>query len=335
MIERSAAFKDGGLIDITFDEANPPFTYSGNSFNNANAYGPTLGDHPDASAGIAADRAGENIFGKNVHREPTGPNSTLATDAAGNQLYPGPGDNGFINRPPACTQTTPTRVPANCVPGIVRGGSGNTPGPRNDTAFGGAPSTYLADPSVVADDTGRQVTDTVDTTGPDGTSPIPANTFVGAVSDTGPQPAASPTGSVIDASFQLVDQNGTPVNPTGPVTGITMSAEGAPGYLAAGQTPDPLYDATDATPGGGDTGSVLISPFIKPGTSTDTFYDHYSWLRTMEDLFQVRLGTDHTRLPAGTVSGGNDNYGHLGFAGQPGLRPFGRDVFNLPNGPSS
>ena len=55
MIEKSAAFKDGGLIDITFDEANPPFTYSGNSFNNANAYGPTLGDQPNAAAGIAAD----------------------------------------------------------------------------------------------------------------------------------------------------------------------------------------------------------------------------------------------------------------------------------------
>ena len=89
MIEKSAAFKDGGLIDITFDEGNPPFTYSGNSFNNANAYGPTLGDQPNASAGIAADAAGENLFGKNVHTEPTGPNSTLATDGSGNQLLPG------------------------------------------------------------------------------------------------------------------------------------------------------------------------------------------------------------------------------------------------------
>src|SRR2546421_7975344 len=99
------------------------------------------------------------------------------------------------------------------------------------------------------------VADTVDTTGPAGTSPIPANTFVGTVSDTGPQAAASPTGSIIDGSFQLVSQNGTPVNPTGAVTGITLSAEGAPGFLAAGQTADPLYDATHPTPGGGDTGS--------------------------------------------------------------------------------
>ena len=63
--------------------------------------------------------------------EPTGPNSTLGTDTQGDQLYPGPGNNSFIDRPPACTSTSPS-TPANCVPGIVRGGSGNTPGARTD-----------------------------------------------------------------------------------------------------------------------------------------------------------------------------------------------------------
>jgi hypothetical protein len=329
MIEKSAAFKDGGLIDITFDEGNPPFTYSGNSFNNANAYGPTLGDQPNATAGIAADAAGENLFGKNVGREPTGPNSTLGKDAAGNQLYPGPGDNAFIDRPPVCTQTAPTKIPANCVPNIVLGGSGTTPGARNDTKVAAGPNaTYVEDSSIVADDTGRQVTDTVDTTGPGGTSPIPADTFVGTVSDTGPQLASSPTGSVINGSFQLVDQSGTPVTPTGVVTGLTLSAEGAPGFLTPGETADPLYDAADATPGGGDTGSVLISPLIKPGTTSSTYYNHYSWLATMEDIFAVSSGHDHVKLPVGTVSGGLDGDGHLGYAAQPGLAPFGRDVFN-------
>jgi hypothetical protein len=214
------------------------------------------------------------------------------------------------------------------VPGIVRGGSGTTPGARSDAAVASASSTYVLDPAILADDTGRQVTDTKDTTGPGGTSPIPANTFVGTVSDTGPQFASSPTGSVINGSFQLVDQAGNPVTPTGAVTGITLSAEGAPGYLAAGQTADPLYDATDATPGGGDTGSVLISPYIKPGTTSAVYYNHYSWLRTMEDIFGVSKGKDHTKLPAGTISGGVDGEGHLGFAAQPGLATFGRDVFN-------
>jgi hypothetical protein len=329
MIEKSAAFKDGGLIDITFDEGNPPFTYSGNSFNNANAYGPTKGDAPNAATGLAADAAGETINGKTVHTEPTGPNTPLATDANGNQLFPGPGDNAFIDRPPVCTATTPTLVPANCVPGIVEGGAGAPSAARTDKAAAGAPSTYVLDPSILADDTGRGVTDTVDTTGPGGTSPIPANSFVGTVSDTGPQAAASNTGSIIDGSFQLVDQAGNPVTPTGPVTSVKLSAEGAPGFLAPGQTADPLYDAADATPGGGDTGSVLISPLIKPGTTSSVFYNHYSWLRTMEDIFQVSKGKDHAKLPAGvTVSGGLDKLGHLGFAAQPGLAPFGKDVFN-------
>jgi hypothetical protein len=324
MIEKSPAFKDGGLIDITFDEGNPPFTYSGNSFNNANAYGPTLADQPNASAGLSADAAGQNIFGKNVNTEPTGPNSTLGTDAAGNQLYPGPGDNGFIDRPPACTAPG---VPANCVAGIVRGGSGNTPGARTDDALGIPATTDILDPKILADDTGRGVVDTVDTTGPGGTSPIPVDSFVGTVSDTG-QPAATPTSSVINGSFQLVDKTGNPVTPTGAVTKVTLSAEGAPGYLQPGQTADPLYDATTATPGGGDTGSVLISPLIKPGTTSSTYYNHYSWLRTMEDIFGVSAGRDRDKLAVGTVSGGIDGQGHLGFAAQKGLAPFGEDVFN-------
>jgi len=322
LIERSPAFKQGGLIDITFDEAFAPFTYTGNSFNNANDYGPTSSDQPNFTSSLKSDTAAENLFGRNVHYEPTGPNSTLGTNAQGDQLYPGPGNNAFIDRPPACTQTTPTLVPADCVPGIVRGGAGSPPGARTDTVTGSSASNVIADNSIVADDTGREVA---------GTS-IPANSFVGAVSDIGPDFPTTNTGLADTGSFQLVGQNGSPVDPTGPVTSITLSAEGDPSDLAAGQTPDPLWNATDPTPGGGDTGSVLISPYIRPGTVTDVFYNHYSWLRTMEDLFNVRSGHDWSKLPAGTVSGGLDGLGHLGFAAQPGLRPFGRDVFNNPRG---
>jgi hypothetical protein len=322
LIEQSPAFKQGGLIDITFDEAFAPFTYTGNSFNNANDYGPTSADQPNYTSSLKADSAAENLFGFNVHFEPTGPNSTLGTDAQGDQLYPGPGNNAFIDRPPACTQTTPVLVPSDCVPGIVRGGAGSPPGARTDTVTGSSTSNVISDNSIQADDTGREVT---------GTN-IPANSFVGAVSDVGPNFPTTNTGSAYTGSFQLVSQNGSPVDPAGPVTSITLSAEGDPGDLAAGQTPDPLWNATDPTPGGGDTGSVLISPYIRPGTMSDVFYNHYSWLRTMEDLFNVRSGDDWTPLPAGTVSGGLDGQGHLGFAAQPGLRPFGRDVFNNPRG---
>jgi Phosphoesterase family len=323
LIEQSPAFKQGGLIDITFDEAFPAFTYTGNSFNNANDYGPTSSDEPNYTSSIVSDTAGENLFGFNVHYEPTGPNSTLGTNAQGDQLYPGPGNNAFVDRPPVCTQTTPTLIPADCVPGIVRGGAGTSPGARTDAgATGSSASNVISDNSIVADDTGRQVT---------GTS-IPANSFVGAVTDTGPNFPTTSTGAAVTGSFQLVDQNGNPVDPTGAVSGVTLSAEGDPSDLAAGQTPDPLFNATLPTTGGGDTGSVLISPFIRPGTVSDVYYNHYSWLATMEDIFNVKHGDDWTKLTAGTVSGGLDGQGHLGYAAQPGLRPFGLDVFNNPFG---
>ena len=104
LIEQSQAFRDGGLIDITFDEGFPPFSYSGNSFNNEPTSGagqpadtPTYGspgttapgaDSVFGAYGILSDAAGENIDGHNVGIEPTGPNSTLQTDAVGDQLSP-------------------------------------------------------------------------------------------------------------------------------------------------------------------------------------------------------------------------------------------------------
>ena len=319
LIEQSQAFQDGGLIDVTFDEGFPPFTYTGNSFNNADGYPATAADQPNASAGIAADAAGQNVGGQDTATEPTGPNSTLRTDANGNQLYPGPGNNSFIDRPPACTSTSPL-TPSNCVPGIVRGGSGNSPAARMDnSASGDSSSSTIQDNAIVSDDTGREVS---------GTN-IPDSSFVGAVTDSGPQFPTDSAGSATVGSFQLVDQSGSPVNPSGPVSGITLSAEGAPGALQPGQTPDPLYDATDPTPGGGDTGSVLIGPSVKPGTVSNVKYNHYSWLRTMEDIFNVSEGNDKAPLSpgAGSVSGGLDGMGHLGYAAQEGLAAFGSDVF--------
>jgi hypothetical protein len=141
---------------------------------------------------------------------------------------------------------------------------------------------------------------------------IPAGAFVGRVRDERVT-ATSPTGLVDTGEFRLVDSSGDPLLTTGAVSGITLGA----------RTPstDPLFDSDRATTGGGDTGSVLISPFIRPGSVCTRFYNHYSWLRTMEDLFSV-----------GRASRGIDGEGHIGYAAQPGLAPFGGDVFNSPNG---
>lgn len=53
---------------------------------------------------------------------------------------------------------------------------------------------------------------------------------------------------------------------------------------------------------------VALSPYIKPGTVSTVAYNHYSMLRTIEDIFG---------LP------------HLGDAAKPGLRSFGMDVFTI------
>src|SRR5262249_37541064 len=65
-IEASPAFKDGGLIDVTFDEAFPPFTFTGNSFADSTTV------PPNAATSLGTDAAGETLFGRSVHFEPTG-----------------------------------------------------------------------------------------------------------------------------------------------------------------------------------------------------------------------------------------------------------------------
>ena len=290
-IEASPAFKDGGLIDITFDEAFPAFTYTGNSFANSTLIA------PNAAASVASDTAGENIFGKNVNTEPTGPNTPLLKDSSGNELTPGPGDNAFIDRPSTCeAQTVPSLPSTAC---IVGGGTIGAPGARPDALASAATNvSTIYDPSIVATDAGRSVTGTG----------IPSGAFVGSVSDE-PTTAASATDAAVTGFFSLVDSGGHALDTTAAVSGVTLGAETA--------TTDPLMDATDATNGGGDTGSVLISQYIKPGTVSTTFYNHYSWLRTIEDLFDVA-----------SASPGLDGEGHIGYAAQPGLAPFGPDVFN-------
>ena len=62
--------------------------------------------------------------------------------------------------------------------------------------------------------------------------------------------------------------------------------------------------------GGDQTGAILLSPFIKPGTISTVPYNHYSMLKTVENIFNLPL---------------------LGNAQASGLVPFGTDVFtNVP-----
>jgi hypothetical protein len=61
--------------------------------------------------------------------------------------------------------------------------------------------------------------------------------------------------------------------------------------------------------GGGRIGAVLLSPYIKPGGVSNQEYNHYSMLRSFEDVFGLE---------------------HLGYAGMDGLKAFGDDVYTNP-----
>lgn len=109
---------------------------------------------------------------------------------------------------------------------------------------------------------------------------------------------------------------------TDPVSGKTIIAASAPGEHCCGQrigpnitrpvveafveSPTVTYLAKVRGYGGDRIGAVLLSPFIRPGTVSDTPYNHYSLLRSIEDAFGLS---------------------HLGYAAQSDLAPFGKDVF--------
>jgi hypothetical protein len=76
---------------------------------------------------------------------------------------------------------------------------------------------------------------------------------------------------------------------------------------------DPLPGLTG--PGGGKIGTLVIGRCVAKGRRDPTPYNHYSLLRSLEDIF-------------GITKGGTDGHGHLGYAAAAGLRPFGHDLFS-------
>ena len=104
----------------------------------------------------------------------------------------------------------------------------------------------------------------------------------------------------------------------------------APGTTCCSQQPGPNlgpfpestqetgYTLTFGSFGGDQIGAVLLSPFLQPGSVSDTPFNHYSMLRSIEDIFAL---------------------GHLGYAGSPGLIGFfgcaSTDIKPSPPQPSS
>src|SRR5215469_16155004 len=84
-------------------------------------------------------------------------------------------------------------------------------------------------------------------------------------------------------------------------------ADGSSACCGERPLPGALFRPGFNGPGGGRVGAVVLSPFVTPGTVTAVPYNHYSLLRTVEEIFS---------LPP------------LGYAAAAQLRPFGADVFS-------
>lgn len=110
---------------------------------------------------------------------------------------------------------------------------------------------------------------------------------------------------------------------TSTVNGVTTATLNLPGDSCCSQQSGPNVTRPDdsiipASPtlqyklhyvgvGGDRVGAVMLSKFIKPGTVSSTPYNHYSLLKSLENIFQTN--------------------GYLGYADDKSLAAFGGDVF--------
>jgi hypothetical protein len=95
-----------------------------------------------------------------------------------------------------------------------------------------------------------------------------------------------------------------------PSSGIYADSSSCCGQPAFPALPPPptLPGGGSARPtGGGQVGALLLSPYVKPGTTSEETFNHFSLLRTIEDLFGL---------------------GHLGYAALGKVEAFGASVFN-------
>ena len=94
----------------------------------------------------------------------------------------------------------------------------------------------------------------------------------------GEKPDAS--GCCIDPDFPNLPDDGGEAPPTGPV---------------------------QETGGGGRVGLLILSPYVEPGTTSESYFNHFSLLTTIEELFELE---------------------RIGYAAEPALTGFDESIFN-------
>jgi hypothetical protein len=341
-IEKSPAFQQNGMIVVTYDEAYPPFAYSGDSQASSQ-----LQTADAASTLTSEDSPGETLYGRSLNWEPTGPNTTVVKSAlSGQELSGGPGDDAYLDLPTAATGdlvacpvvdnfsggwasfTTPKPTNGSCVPGY----QANSEHPATasihlDVTNGATDGTTLESEAGVSElDEGAQVT----TSGIASSFTFPADgnngdVYIGQVTNAADANDSTTAASNYVSTVNFVDNLGAPLTYSGTTVSQLALALSLP-------SSDPFYDPYDATMGGGDAGAVVISPFVKPGTVSNSYYNHYSLLRTIEDIFGEQNSGSNDLTGGITPDSTTEttlNGPYLGFAGQPGLAPFGHDIFDV------
>lgn len=83
----------------------------------------------------------------------------------------------------------------------------------------------------------------------------------------------------------------------------------SPAYpnLPTPESEEPASGPVKETGGGGRVGAVLISPFVEAGTTSETYFNHYSLLATIEELFSLEK---------------------IGYAAEPAITGFDESIFN-------
>jgi hypothetical protein len=135
--------------------------------------------------------------------------------------------------------------------------------------------------------------------------------------------AAYKQGGLIAITFDEAPQSGPDADPSAccetpsypnlasVTTTTTTTSAGANATTSATVTTTttsaPLGGETSPTGGGGRVGLLLISPYVKPGSVSEIYYDHFSLLLSIEELFSVK---------------------RLGYTMNPALVSFGRAIYN-------
>lgn len=80
--------------------------------------------------------------------------------------------------------------------------------------------------------------------------------------------------------------------------------------LPAPASEEPVTGPVRKTGGGGQVGLLLLSPYVEPGTTSETYFNHYSLLVTIEELFGLE---------------------RIGYGAEPALTGFDESIFNAGN----